>query len=138
MTFPTSSDQCDCFVVHQDAVNRVVEKMLSQEQVEDLAFFYKVFADVTRLKILHALSLEELCVCDLAAVLGMNQSAVSHQLKMLRSARVVKTRRSGKMVYYSMDDAHIHRIFQEGKAHLSHMDPWTTSKGEKSNGRENL
>ena len=84
----------------------------------DLADFFKVFGDHTRIRILTALYQEELCVCDLVEVLGMNQSAVSHQLRVLRGAKVVKFRKEGKMVYYSLDDEHVRELLSDGLAHI--------------------
>jgi ArsR family transcriptional regulator len=79
-----------------------------------------VFGDPTRLKIVNALLLEEICVCDVAAVLGMSQPAVSHHLKVLKAARLVKYRRDGKQIYYSLDDEHVANIFYQGLMHVSH------------------
>ncbi len=115
-------DRCSCKVIHNETVERVSAKMIDQENAEELASFFKVFGDPTRLKVLYALNLEEMCVCDLSALLSMTQSAVSHQLKVLRTARVVKMRREGKVVYYSMDDDHIRRIYDQGLSHISHPD----------------
>jgi ArsR family transcriptional regulator len=84
-----------------------------------LAEFFKVFGDSTRLKILYALSMSEMCVCDLAALLSMSQSAISHQLKVLRQTRLIKYRKDGKVVYYSLDDDHIRRVFEQGLAHVN-------------------
>lgn len=121
-------DRCGCNVIHEEVVREVEDQMMADENAQEMAFFFKVFGDATRLKILYALNLKELCVCDLSVLLGMTQSAVSHQLKMLRTARVVKSRKEGKVVYYSMDDEHIRRIFDQGLAHLSHLDHRTLPK----------
>ena len=85
-----------------------------------LAETFKILSDGTRIKILQALSQEELCVCDLAEVVEMSQSSVSHQLRLLRTARLVKFRKAGKMVYYSLDDEHIVQLFSQGLAHIRH------------------
>lgn len=110
---------CDCNVVHQDVVNRVNEKMPSEEILYDLAEFFKVFGDSTRIKIIWALFEEEMCVCDIAYLLKMNQSAISHQLRVLKQARLVKPRREGKNIFYSLDDQHIEEIFNQGLNHIN-------------------
>jgi len=112
------SDLCQIQCVHPDAVERVKEKMPGPQILMDLAVFFKVFGDHTRIRILSALYEEELCVCDLVEVLGMNQSAVSHQLRVLRGAKVVKFRKEGKMVYYSLDDDHVRELLSDGLAHI--------------------
>jgi ArsR family transcriptional regulator, lead/cadmium/zinc/bismuth-responsive transcriptional repressor len=126
-------DRCSCSIIHNETVERVSGKMIDHENAVELASFFKVFGDPTRLKILYALNLEEMCVCDLSALLGMTQSAVSHQLKVLRTARVVKMRKDGKVVYYSMDDDHIRRIYDQGLSHISHPDLRTMPKELTSN-----
>lgn len=112
-------DRCDCNVIHEDIVNRVKEKMPDEENLYDLAELFKVFGDTTRVKILYALSESEMCVCDIAALLNMTQSAISHQLRVLKQARLVKFRRDGKVVYYSLDDEHIKQIFDQGLIHIN-------------------
>ena len=109
---------CGCNVIHEDAVKRAMREMAKDETLGDMAEFYKVFCDYTRLKIINALLISEMCVCDIAAVVGMNQSGISHHLKMLRSARVIKSRREGKMVYYSLCDGHIDSVFSQGLTHV--------------------
>ncbi|MCL1987475.1 MAG: metalloregulator ArsR/SmtB family transcription factor [Firmicutes bacterium] len=106
-----------CTVIHQDVVNNVSAKMLEEENFYELSNFFKLFADNTRLKILWALSCEDMCVCDIAALLNMTKSAVSHQLKLLRLANVVKFSKQGKVVYYSLVDCHIKDIFDKGLEH---------------------
>ncbi|WP_456297980.1 ArsR/SmtB family transcription factor [Geosporobacter ferrireducens] len=98
----------------------VKEKMPAEETLYDLAELFKVFGDTTRIKILCALFEAEMCVCDIAILLGMNQSAISHQLRVLKQARLVKYRRDGKVVYYSLDDDHIKHIFDQGFIHILH------------------
>lgn len=93
--------------------------MSDPAQIQTLAEFFKVFGDPTRLRIIQALQHGELCVCDLAALLGMRQSAVSHQLKMLRQARLIRPRREGKIVWYALDDDHVAAIFATGLSHIS-------------------
>lgn len=92
--------------------------MHDDRTVVELAEIFKVLAEPTRIRILQAISDEELCVCDIAAVVNATQSAISHQLRILRSARLVKSRRDGKMVYYSLDDDHVRNLFEEGIRHL--------------------
>lgn len=111
-------DRCDCNVIHSDLIDQVKGTMPAEESLYDLAELFKVFGDTTRVKILCALESAELCVCDIAALLGMTQSAISHQLRVLKQARLVKHRREGKVVYYSLDDDHIGAMFRQGLAHV--------------------
>ena len=111
-------DRCDCDVIHQDVVNRVREKMPEVETLYDLAELFKVFGDSTRIRILWALEESEMCVCDIANLLNMTQSAISHQLRVLRQAALVKSRRDGKVVYYSLDDEHVEQIIDQGMTHI--------------------
>ena len=104
---------CSCNVIHEDVVNRVRKNMIDDDEATDLAEFFKVFGDETRIKILNALFSSEMCVCDIAALLDMNQSAISHQLRKLKQARLVKSRRDGKVVYYSLNDEHIEQVFHQ-------------------------
>jgi len=113
------SSSCDFDVIHEEVVARVRAAMPEGKSFYDLANLYKMFADNTRLKILWALSCEEMCVCDLAALLGMTTSAVSHQLKSLRLANLVKFDKQGKVVYYSLVDCHAKEIFDKGLEHIS-------------------
>ena len=109
---------CDCDVIHEDAVDRVRAAMPEGKNFYDLANLYKMFADNTRVKILWALSRENMCVCDLAVLLGMTKSAISHQLKSLRLANLVRYDRQGKIVYYSLADSHVKDIFEKGFEHI--------------------
>lgn len=111
-------ESCCCNVIHEDIVKKVNEKMHDENTLYDLAELFKVFADQTRLRILNALFESEMCVCDLSVLLGMTQSAISHQLKVLKQTRLVKFRKEGKVVYYSLDDEHIKNIFDEGLIHV--------------------
>lgn len=111
--------QCDCDIVHEDAVAAVRSKMPSEDVLYDLAELFKVFGDSTRMRILSALLHSELCVCDLANLLNMTKSAVSHQLRILRQTKLVRFRRSGKEVYYSLADGHITEILDMGLEHLA-------------------
>lgn len=109
---------CGCAVIHEDILNAVRLKMPEEANLFDLAELFKVFGDSTRIRILWALTEAELCVCDITALLGMTQSAISHQLRVLKQARLVKHRKEGKMVYYSLDDEHIRQIFDQGLTHI--------------------
>lgn len=111
--------KCDFNVVHGDIVERVRKKMPQEEMLYDLAELFKVFGDSTRTKIIWALFEEEMCVCDIAFLLNMTQSAISHQLRVLKQARLVKPRREGKNVFYSLDDEHIGEILNQGMSHIS-------------------
>jgi ArsR family transcriptional regulator, lead/cadmium/zinc/bismuth-responsive transcriptional repressor len=112
-------ETCNCSIIHEEIVNRVKSNMPKDENLYDLAELFKVFGDTTRVKILYALFASEMCVCDIAALLGMTQSAISHQLRVLKQARLVKYRKEGKIAYYSLDDDHIKNIFDEGYSHVT-------------------
>lgn len=114
----SSVEKCDTDVIHEDIVNQVKNKMPKEEILYDLAELFKVFGDSTRIKILWALAEAEMCVCDIAVLLNMTQSAISHQLRVLKQAKLVKNRRDGKVVYYSLDDDHVEQIFGQGLAHI--------------------
>ncbi|MBS6041817.1 MAG: helix-turn-helix transcriptional regulator [Clostridium baratii] len=114
-----TSDKCSTNVIHQDRIDYAKDRLPKEETLYDLAELFKVFGDTTRIKIICALYESELCVCDIANLLNMTQSAVSHQLRTLKAARLVKFRRAGKVVYYSLDDEHIMRIFNEGLNHVN-------------------
>lgn len=109
---------CDCKEIHEDIVSEVKTSMPEEEMLYDLAELFKVFGDTTRIKILYALFSNEMCVCDIASLLGMTHSAISHQLRVLKQARLVKFRKEGKVVYYSLDDNHISQIFDCGLNHI--------------------
>lgn len=109
---------CDCEIIHADAVARAKTHMPQETELGSLSDFFKVLGDSTRARIISALDTGELCVCDLAALLGMTKSAISHQLGALRQANLVKNRRAGKVVYYSLADAHVEQIFEMGLAHI--------------------
>ena len=114
----TKQPVCDCEMIHSEVVNNTRSKMEPEEKYDQLAMLFKMFGDSTRVKILHALEQNELCVCDLAALLGITKSAVSHQLKALRLARLVKFRRDAQIVYYSLADDHVKEILDTGFEHL--------------------
>ena len=105
--------------MHENLVHQIEDGMPSEETMQGLAEFYKVFGDPTRIKILCTLFQSELCVCDLAEVTGMTQSAISHQLRVLKQMKLVKNRREGKIVYYSLADAHIQSILNQGMEHIA-------------------
>ena len=111
-------EKCEFLCVHEDVVQEVLQKMPEEETLFDLAEFFKMFGDSTRIRILYALRETELCVCDIASLLGLTQTAVSHQLRVLKTSKMVKSRRSGKTVFYSLDDEHIHNILDMGICHL--------------------
>lgn len=112
-------ENCGVSVIHEDKVREISESIPADETLYDLAEFFKVFGDSTRIKIICALFKSEMCVCDLAALLNVSQSAISHQLRTLKGARLVRFRREGKVVYYSLDDEHIKHIFDEGLRHIT-------------------
>ena len=111
---------CDCDVIHEQIVEDTKKKMQAEEEYVELAVLFKMFGDGTRVQILHALEQNELCVCDLAALLGMTKSAVSHQLKALRLSNLVKFRRDGQVIYYSLADDHVKYILDIGFDHIHH------------------
>ena len=104
--------------VDDDTLQKVDEKMPPEEELQDLADFFKVFGDATRLKILYVLLCSEMCVYDIAAVLGMSQSAISHQLRVLKQMDLVKNRREGKTIFYALADDHITTILSQGLDHI--------------------
>ena len=110
--------ECEVEKVHKSEVEAVKAKLIGEDDVFDLAELFKVFGDSTRTKILSCLEISELCVCDIADLLHMTKSAVSHQLRTLRQTKIVKSRRSGKEIFYSLDDEHIKKIYQMALEHL--------------------
>lgn len=115
----TELETCEQLCVHQDAVTRVQNSMPKEEEIVSMAELFKLFGDPSRIKILCSLSRQELCVCDLAALIGMNQSAVSHQLRLLKQGRLVKNRREGKSVFYSLADGHVETVLAQGMEHVT-------------------
>lgn len=113
-------DTCSVYCIHEDTVAEVRKKRMPADITDSLQRLYKVLGDATRLSILQALLISEMCVCDIAAALGMSQSAVSHQLRVLKGARLVKNRKDGKQVYYSLDDDHITQLLEIGLEHINH------------------
>ena len=115
----TENLECSSDVIHEEIVAEVKKKMPQETLLLDLADLFKVFSDSTRVKILCALLQNEMCVCDIAFLLGMSKSAISHQLRTLRQTRLVKYRREGKIIYYSLEDEHVGTIFDQGLTHVS-------------------
>ena len=111
-------ERCDCHETHRDLVENVMAQMPEEEKLYDLAELFKVFGDTTRIKILCVLFESEMCVCDIAELLSMSQSAISHQLRVLKQAKLVKNRREGKTVFYSLADDHVRTIFDQGIEHV--------------------
>ena len=111
-------EHCDLTEVHAERVQLVREHMPAEDELYDLAELFKVFGDSTRIRILFALFEEEICVCDLAELLNMTQSAISHQLKTLKTNRLIKNRRDGHTIYYSLDDDHVYNIVSQGLDHI--------------------
>ncbi len=109
---------CEVTVIHDDVVDRVRRAMPDEDPLYEVSELFKVFGDSTRARIICALNIEEMCVCDLAALLNMTQSAISHQLRLLKVSRIVKSRKQGRVVYYSLDDAHIGEIFATAFEHV--------------------
>ena len=116
-------EKCAAQCIHPGVIQTVVGKMPENRALVQLADFYKLFGDGTRVRILAALSTAELCVCDLSILLDMKQPAVSHQLRILRQARIVKARRDGRVVYYSLLDDHIRNVLSVGLEHLGESHP---------------
>ena len=113
--------ECEFKHIHQDIIETVRENMPEEDILVDLAELFKVLGDQTRIKIIFILFKEEMCVCDIAELVGMTQSAISHQLRVLKQARLVKFRKEGKSVFYSLDDDHITKIFDYGLHHIEEM-----------------
>lgn len=110
---------CETFQTHEEILKLVNAQMPEEDELYDLAELFKVFGDSTRIRILYVLFEAEVCVCDLAQVLNMTQSAVSHQLKILKQSKLVKSRREGKSVFYSLADAHVRTIIAQGREHIN-------------------
>ena len=110
--------KCDEEVSNIELVNKVKNNLLSDEEIFDLAELFKVFGDSTRMKIINALMKQDLCVCDIALITNSTPSAISHQLRVLKQAKLVKYRKEGKSVIYSLDDEHVKEIFEKGREHI--------------------
>lgn len=115
----SEAERCDVVYVHDDIVEKVKKRMPEENLLRELADFYKVFGDTTRIRILCVLLESEMCVCDLAEVTGASQSAISHQLRVLKQMKLVKNRREGKTVFYSLADGHIQSIISQGMEHIT-------------------
>ncbi len=111
---------CDCNIIHEDIVKKVLNTMIQQEKINKISDFFKILGDLTRAKIIAALDQNEMCVCDIANVLQMTKSSVSHQLAILRKAKLVKYRKEGKTVYYSLSDNHVQEVFESALDHINH------------------
>lgn len=119
MTDSNGVERCDFSHVHQEIVDKVERTMPEDEILYDLAELFKIFGDSTRIKILYVLFESEMCVCDIAKLLGMTQSAISHQLRALKQSKLVKYRREGKTVFYSLADGHVRTILGQGMEHIA-------------------
>lgn len=115
-----TAEVCDCNVIHENVVEDVKSKMLDNEFISEISTFFKILGDNTRVKILFALDHNEMCVCDIANVLNMTKSSISHQLSYLKDLNIVKSRKSGKEVYYSLDDEHVKEVFEVAISHIEH------------------
>lgn len=113
-----NDEKCEVTLIHEDNVKKAINELPDDELIADLSDMFKIFGDQTRVKILMALESGELCVCDIAAVMNMSQSAISHQLRVLKQSNIVKTRREGKVVYYSISDDHVKEIFDIAMVHV--------------------
>ena len=109
---------CDISCVHHEVVDKYAEQLITLDRANNLAELFKTLGDPTRIRIMDALAKSEFCVCDLAELLGLSQSATSHQLRVLRNSDLVKYRREGKMVYYSMHDSHVSELYRQGLEHI--------------------
>lgn len=116
--FRNEEDVCEVFDSHEDVVNRVKERIPDENKFIELSEFFKIFGNPTRLKIISLLSIEDLCVCDICEILGLNQTTVSNQLRILRANNIVKYQKEGKMVRYSLTDLHIEMIYKVGLEHI--------------------
>lgn len=110
--------ECEEEKTNLETVKKVKSELLKDEEIFDLAELFKVFGDSTRIKIINALMTEELCVCDIAEITNSTPSAISHQLRVLKQAKLVKYRKDGKSVFYSLDDDHVKEIFEKGREHI--------------------
>lgn len=111
---------CDCNIIHIDIVEKLKKTMPKQQFIDNMSNFFKILGDQTRVKIMWLLNKNELCVCDIAHLLNKTKSATSHQIKVLRQANLIKGRRSGKEIYYTLSDNHIEEIFETTVCHLKH------------------
>ena len=119
MTDQNGVERCEFIYAHEDIVEKVTRDMPDDEILHDLAELFKIFGDSTRIKILYVLFESEMCVCDIAQLLNMTQSAISHQLRALKQSKLVKYRREGKTVFYSLADGHVRTIIDQGMEHVA-------------------
>ena len=112
-------EQCEFFHAHEDIIKKVLSKMPGEEELYDLAELFKIFGDSTRIRILYVLFESEMCVCDIAEVLGMSISAISHQLRVLKNSQLVSFRREGKTIIYFLTDDHVRTILDQGMEHIN-------------------
>ena len=117
---PKNKYVCDCNMINEDRVKYIANNIPSDETLNRLADIYKIMADRTRCKLLYILQQGEMCVCDIANIMSMSKSSISHQLAKMRELSVVKCRRDGKAIYYSLDDEHISQLYSIGIEHISH------------------
>ena len=115
-----TAEVCDCNVIHQELVDKTLKQMAEEDSLNKLAEFFKIVGDTTRVKILYALDKQELCVCDIANILNMSKSSISHQLGTLRRSGIVKCKRIGREVFYMLDDEHVKQVFEIGMEHIEH------------------
>lgn len=115
----TREEQCEFIYLHTDTVRKVRENLPGENRQYELAELFSMFADTTRIRILFALFEAEMCVCDLANLLGMTQSAISHQLALLKRARLIRSRREGRAVFYSLADSHVRTMLDQGMEHVN-------------------
>lgn len=111
---------CDCNIIHEDAVNIAIKNRPDVKELVNLSELFKILGDLTRIKIIWTLDNNEMCVCDIANVLNMTKSSISHQLAILKNAGIVRYRKSGKEVYYTLDDEHINKLYEIGLEHIEH------------------
>ena len=111
---------CDCNIIHEDTVKQVKRDMAKEQTFNKLADFFRLLGDTTRLRILFVLDKKEVCVCDIANILSMSKSSISHQLSTLRRSGIVKCRKAGKEVYYTLDDEHVNKVFEIALEHINH------------------
>ncbi len=119
MILPNKIDTCSCTIIHHEVVDRASAQMQDHEISVKLSELFKMFADPTRIKLLSALYISEMCVCDIAACLNMTHSAISHQLRLLKMYNLVRSRKDGKVVYYSLADSHVTSILSKGLEHIN-------------------
>ena len=117
---PKNEYICDCNVVHKELVDLAISQMPDDTVIDGISSFYKIMGDPTRCRIISALLEREMCVCDLANVLSMSKSSISHQLSKMKESGILKSRKEGKVVYYSLDDDHVSEIFETTIKHIKH------------------